>query len=323
MAALTSAAGQPSRSIRPLTPDIDRSLQFFTAFLGLTESARDAKSVYLRAWGETFHHSLQLTRADAAGLGHVSWRAESEDALEAAASDLSHAGLGDNWIEGGTGHGKAYRFRTPSGHVAEIFWQVERYAAAEDVRSRFRNRPQRRHAGPAGVAARFLHHVNLSSADVAHDRVFFADRLGFKTNELVKVPGNRLEIFAAMASTNVDHDLGVTIDPEGRRGLLNHVAYAVESREEVLLAADAAVEWGLTIELGPAKHGAGESFFLYVREPGTQQRIELYSGGYLNFEPDRPTIVWSVTDTPHPLLAWGGEIPASFGGGRPVAPAGA
>jgi catechol 2,3-dioxygenase len=222
-----------------------------------------------------------------------------------------------------TGHGKAYRFRTPSGHVAEIFWQVERYAAAEDVRSRFRNRPQRRHAGPAGVAARFLHHVNLSSADVAHDRVFFADRLGSKTNELVKVPGKGLEIFAAMASTNVDHDLGVTIDPEGRRGLLNHVAYAVESREEVLLAADAAVEWGLTIELGPAKHGAGESFFLHVREPGTQQRIELYSGGYLNFEPDRPTIVWSVTDTPHPLLAWGGEIPASFGGGRPVAPAGA
>jgi catechol 2,3-dioxygenase len=122
-----------------LTPDIDRSLQFFTAFLGLTESARDAKSVYLRAWGETFHHSLQLTRADAAGLGHVSWRAESEDALEAAAADLSRAGLGEKWIEDGTGHGKAYRFRTPSGHVAEIFWEVERYAAAEDVRSRFRN----------------------------------------------------------------------------------------------------------------------------------------------------------------------------------------
>jgi catechol 2,3-dioxygenase len=94
-----------------------------------------------------------------------------------------------------------------------------------------------------------------------------------------------------------------------------------ESREEVLLAADAAVEAGVTIELGPAKHGAGESFFLYVHEPGTQQRIELYSDGYLNFEPDRPTIVWSVTDMPHPLLAWGGEVPASFGGGRPAAAA--
>jgi hypothetical protein len=68
------------------------------------------------------------------------------------------------------------------------------------------------------------------------------------------VPGKGLEIFAAMASTNLDHDLGVTIDPEGRRGLLNHVAYAVESRKEVLLAADAAVESGLTIELGPAEH---------------------------------------------------------------------
>jgi hypothetical protein len=54
-----------------------------------------------------------------------------------------------------------------------------------------------------------------------------------------------------------------------------------------------------------------------VREPGSQQRIEIYSGGYLNFEPDRPTIVWSVAELPRPLLAWGGEIPASFGGGRP------
>jgi catechol 2,3-dioxygenase len=301
-----------------LTADIDRSLQFFTDFLGLTVSAREGKSVYLRAWGETFHHSLQLTAADAPGLGHVAWRSESEEALERAAAEFERAGVGVGWIEGGIGHGRSYRFRTPGGHLAEIFWEVERRASPEDVRSRFRTRPQRRPAGGFGIATRFLHHVNLSSPDVARDRAFFTDMLGFRTNELVTVPGRGLEIFAAMACTNVDHDLGVTLDPEARRGVLNHVAYALDSREEVLLAADAAVEAGVTIELGPAKHGAGESFFLYVREPGTGQRIEVYSGGYLNFEPDRPTIEWSVTDMPHPLLAWGGEIPASFRPGTPA-----
>ena len=48
----------------------------------MTVSAREDKSIYLRAWGETFHHSLQLTSADAPGLGHVAWRAQSEEALE-------------------------------------------------------------------------------------------------------------------------------------------------------------------------------------------------------------------------------------------------
>jgi catechol 2,3-dioxygenase len=258
----------------------------------LTISAHQDRSVYLRAWGETYHHSLQLTSADAPGLGHVAWRAQSEEALELAAVEIERAGAAEGWVEGGLGQGTAFRFRTPGGHLAEIFWQVERYVSPEDIRSRFRTRPQRRPAAAFGTAARFLHHVNLSSADVARDRAFFTDVLGFRTNELLKVPGKNLEIFAAMACTNVEHDLGVTIEPDARCGVLNHIAYALESREEVLLAADAAVEAGVTIELGPAKHGAGESFFLYVREPGTQQRIELYSGGYLNFEPDRPTIVW-------------------------------
>ncbi len=287
-----------------LVPEVERSAKFFTEFLGLTETARDGRSVYLRAWGETFHHSLMLTSADTPGLGHVSWRAQSEEALEAAAAEIKRVGAGNDWIEGGTGHGRAYRFRTPGGHVGEIFWEVERYVPAEEARSRFRNRPQRRQPSRSGTAARFLHHVNLSSVNVARECAFYADVLGFKLNEMIKGPSKDIQIFAAMACTNLDHDLGLTIDAEGKEGRLNHVAYALESREEVLLAADAAIEAGLAIELGPAKHGASESFFFYVHEPGGQHRIETYSGGYLNFEPDRPTVVWSVADTPHPLLAW-------------------
>jgi hypothetical protein len=39
------------------------------------------------------------------------------------------------------GDGRACRFRTPGGHLAEIVWDVERYTGPEHVRSRFRNRP--------------------------------------------------------------------------------------------------------------------------------------------------------------------------------------
>ena len=218
----------------------------------------------------------------------------------------------DYWIDEGTGHGRAYQFRTPGGHLGEIFWNVERFVAPQQDASVFRNRAQRR--SNVGSPARFLHHANLSTARLSEDVAFFTELLGFKFNEAIRIPIG-VEIFAALACTNLDHDLGLTRDPEGLGGRLNHLAYYLESREQVLLAADAALEAGLEIELGPTKHGIGESFFLYVRDPGSQQRVEIYSGGYLNFEPDRPTVIWSIAERPHPMLAWGGEMPAAFGGG--------
>jgi catechol 2,3-dioxygenase len=214
-------------------------------------------------------------------------------------------------MSGDLGHGRAYRFLTPSGHVAEVFWDVERYAAPPAKRSRFPNRVQTRRA--TGADVRFLHHANLASGDVARDRVFFEDVLGFTSHEIVVVPGAEMEIVAFLACTNLDHDLGLTLDAVDGPGRLNHLAYALESREAVLLAADTAVEAGLSIELGPTKHGVGESFFCYVHEP-SGQRIEIYSGGYLNFEPDRPVVRWDVTASPQPMLAWGGVLPESVVG---------
>jgi len=210
----------------------------------------------------------------------------------------------------------AYRFRTPSGHAAEIFWDVERYAAPVEVRSRFRNRPQRRHTGASGVAARFLHHVNLSSTGVAADRSFFADILGFRTNELLIVPER------ASKSLRPWH-VRMSTTTSASRSIRKRAAGGSTTLPTRSNRGGSAVGGRCRSRSGPhdrARTGeawAGESFFLYVRDPGSEQRIEIYGGGYLNFEPDRPTIVWSVAELPHPLLAWGGEIPASFGGGRP------
>jgi catechol 2,3-dioxygenase len=134
---------------------------------------------------------------------------------------------------------------------------------------------------------------------------------------MVEAPGSGPELFATLACTNLDHDLGLSIDTAPGSGRLNHLAWVFESREAVLLTVDAIVEAGLPIELGPTRHSIGDIFFLYVHDPGSGHRVEFYSSGYLNFEPDRPTIKWSVTETPHPLLAWGGEIPPGLRGMLP------
>ena len=51
-----------------LTPTPEDSLRFYTKVLGLEESGRSGDSVYLRGWGEFFHHSVQLTEADRPGV---------------------------------------------------------------------------------------------------------------------------------------------------------------------------------------------------------------------------------------------------------------
>ena len=81
------------------------------------------------------------------------------------------------------------------------------------------------------------------------------------------------------------HDLGVVWDPSGVPARVNHLAYFVESREELLRVADVLLNQDVAIEFGPGKHGMGEQDYLYVREPGGM-RIEINAGGYRNYEPD-------------------------------------
>src|SRR5260221_4579970 len=66
----------------------------------------------------------------------------------------------------------------------------------------------------------------------------------------------------------------------------------MDSREDVLTAADILVENGIFIETGPHKHSIGQTFFLYCYEPGGN-RFEIGSGGYLILDPYLHPVVLS------------------------------
>jgi catechol 2,3-dioxygenase len=84
-------------------------------------------------------------------------------------------------------------------------------------------------------------------------------------------------------------DLGLVLEPTEHRGRLNHVAFWVDQREDVLRGADVLLDYEVPLEFGPGRHGMGEITYLYFREPGGA-RIELNSGGYRNYEPDLQTV---------------------------------
>lgn len=56
-----------------LTPCVEKSAAFFHDLLGMEISATEGDSVYLRGWGEYFHHSIKLTQSRLPGLGHFSY----------------------------------------------------------------------------------------------------------------------------------------------------------------------------------------------------------------------------------------------------------
>ena len=126
------------------SPKIEESVKFFTDILGMTEVAREGKSVYLRAYEDIYHNSLKITENSEAGIGHMALRARSPQALERRVKVLEEMGAGIGWVDGDIGHGPAYQFEAPDGHIMEILWEVDYYEAPESEKTALLNRPQRR-----------------------------------------------------------------------------------------------------------------------------------------------------------------------------------
>jgi catechol 2,3-dioxygenase-like lactoylglutathione lyase family enzyme len=99
-------------------------------------------------------------------------------------------------------------------------------------------------------------------------------------------------------------------DYRQRRGRLHHLAFWVDSREDVLRAADLMNDACVPIEAGPSRHIPVQGFYLYTREPGGN-RIEICSGGYLGFDPDDEPVVWTTAEYAA-KPGWGARLPSTF-----------
>ena len=294
-----------------LTPDLEGTLHFFKDLLGLQETERRAQSVYLRGYEEPYHHSLKVTAAPRAGLGHVAWRARSPQALERRVAAIEATGLGRGWIDGDVGHGRAYRFDTPEGHQMELLWDVDYVTASAGNETPLRNRPQKRPRN--GVPVRRIDHLNLLVANAGAVRDFLVDILGFRERERVVSDDDGSVVASFLSVTNLSHDIAIVPEPTDMRGRFHHVCFYYISVQHLFDVAELAKEAGIAIEHGPARHGIGGGSFLYMLEPGGN-RIELMGDpGYMIFDPAWKTVVWKGSEIPTVGAIWtGSPLPDSF-----------
>jgi len=275
------------------TNKFDESLDFFTRVYGLTESGRDADSAYLRAFDDYEFHSLKLTRHETTGVGHIGYRVSSPQALERRVEAIEAAGYGIGWVDGDIGHGRAYRFADPFGHVFELYWDTVKYRAPVGEKPALKNIAQRYHG--RGCCPRRLDHLNLLAEDVSRFRDFMVTCLGARVTEMIQLDNGRIG-GCWFTVNNKTYDLACAEEHGKGDGRLHHVTYATNQREDILRAADIFLENGVHIETGPHKHAIQGTFFLYVWEPAGN-RVELANAGArLILQPDWETVVWTEVD---------------------------
>ena len=291
-----------------LTPKPDESLRFFVDVMGMTESGRQGDSVYLRGWDDYEHHTLKLTAAKTSGMGHFAFRASSPEALQRRVAIIEKGGFGTGWTKGDLGHGPAYAFKTSDGHDMELYYETEWYSAPAALKPSLKNQAMRFPA--RGVNVRRLDHLNLLAADVPALRRFMVDTLGMRVTEMI-VLDSGVEAGVWVTATNKTYDVAFTHDHYNASGRFHHVTYALDSREEILRAADIFLEHGVHIETGPHKHAIQQTFFLYVYEPGGNRVEVANAGARLMLAPDWQPVVWTEAERKKGQ-AWGLKTIESF-----------
>jgi len=291
-----------------LTPKPDESLKFFVDVMGMTISGRKGESVYLRGWDDYERYSLKLTASKTSGMEHMALRARSPQALERRVAALKGTEFAIGWDKGDLCHGPAFVCQDPDGHKIQLYYETQWYDAPAALKPALKNQAQRFPA--RGCNVRRLDHWNGLAVDIKANREFFENYLGFRLTEQI-VLDSGVEAAMWMTCTNKSYDFAYTKDATGTKGRFHHITYAVNSREEVLLAADIFLEAGIKIETGPHKHAIQQTFFLYVYEPGGN-RVEIANAGArLILAPDWRPIRWTETERKKGQ-AWGLKTIESF-----------
>ncbi len=271
-----------------LSPNPEETVKFFSGFLGLEETAREGQSVYLRAHEDLYHHSLKITEHREAGLGHISWRASSPQALQRRVTAIQATGLGRGWTDGDVGHGKAYQFTTPDGHMMELLWDIE-YARPRSIDNNLYSQCPNK-----GIPANRLDHVHIMDTDPGKTTHFLHNVLGFHLRE--QMVDNGIIMESSMSVSDIFQEISVMKETTGRKGKLHHLTYWYHAQQNLYELAALLRENEIFIEARPNKHGIRQTFSMYVYEPGGN-RIELLGdSSCLIYDPAWQPIVWDKTE---------------------------
>ena len=159
------------------------------------------------------------------------------------------------------------------------------------------------------MSPRRIDHVNImTSMDVKIITDFLQEQLGFKMREYIEAPDNYLAGWLSV--TPLVHDIAVSFDPDApTTHQMHHISYWLDNAQDLLRAADILTEHGIKFK-GPGKHGISQAMYIYAIDPGSGVRVEIFTNGYLIFEPDWEPIGWTLDEMDIGFTYWGDQMDA-------------
>lgn len=292
------------------TPDLEKSLTFFRDTLGMEEVERYGNVSYLRCYQELGHHSLVLTEQAEAVVNAYSFRVHRPQDVELFHQQLTEQEIEVVEVPSGTeaGRGIAIRFLLPGGdHPFELYYDIDKPLAPEHMRSRLPSNSSKRR----GLGARRIDPFNIQTTPETINTAeqWVRDNLGFKRREFAYLPDNPGTVMASrMLVTPQMHDLAIVANRMEKKAQLHHVAFNLQDFSDALTAADILKDLDVSFSAGPGKDGIGQAMYLYVHDPASDHRVELYAGGYLILDPDWEAIEWKKESFPDGLTWYGDPI---------------
>jgi catechol 2,3-dioxygenase-like lactoylglutathione lyase family enzyme len=231
---------------------------------------------------------LSLVPGAALGIAGLTFEVGSESRLAAVRDRLEHLGVTHEPLDDDAAGGAGTRFEAMGG---------------VPVTCRLPARPLADSLVPSDVRPRRLGHVNVKVPNPQATASFFCDVLGLRLTEQV---GDMLFFLRV----NSDHH-NLAFRP-GAAATVHHVAFEVRGWDSFRVVCDHLAARGHVIEYGPGRHAPGHQLFLYLCEPSSGLRLELFTDmAHIDDEEAFRPIRRDV-DRARSVNVWGPAPPASF-----------
>ena len=279
--------------------DLDATRYFYESGLGLEVTFHDSERLTLRAIEEQGMFSLMFEKVVDDGPGtcrSVGYRMFTDDDLRRAHEWLQARGTDARFVDRPF-QGLTLQLTDPVGVPVE-------FCASMDKKP---NRMRQFHTHAGGKLV-YLDHIQIATHDIQAAYGFYND-LGFRLAEYTATDGTDDVWGVWLKRKNNTQDV---VYANGAGPRLHHVAYHTPEIANVVHGADVMSSLGLaeTMDRAPGRHGIGNAFFIYYRDPDGH-RVETFTSHYNVIDIDHEPTRWDLSDLRRSQL-WGFPAPRKW-----------
>jgi catechol-2,3-dioxygenase len=231
------------------TAQLSSLVDYYSGILGLTETYRDTKSVYLTVALD--HHCVGLRTGAESRLLKFGLQIAPTDLKELESFLIAKGVKAKRVTDGAPGIPELVQIYDPDGIVVDLFVV---------------NQPPGVPYSQRGVQPHKLAHLALLTPDVQRKFKFYRDTLGFRFSDSI-------QDFFYFLRCGVDHH-GLNLLRWEHAGL-HHLAFEVADVSHLCASTDVLTRAHIPLIWGPTRHGPGHNVSAYHRNP-EGQIVELF-----------------------------------------------